>query len=98
MFYCEPCREKNNWPGIRPSSRGKCELCGDATACYDAPSSFLPKPPKRCLICSSEIPSPEIAINVAASFGMIAGHLCSPECGITAMKKVQKAKKDSCLM
>jgi hypothetical protein len=44
MFYCEPCREKNNWPGIIKVSYGKCEECGGIRGCYDVPTAALPKP------------------------------------------------------
>ena len=42
MFYCEPCREKNDWPGIVALSYGPCEMCGKTAECYDIPSHLLP--------------------------------------------------------
>lgn len=44
MFYCDPCKQKNDWPGFLFSSFGKCEVCGSHTGCYDVPSRLLPKP------------------------------------------------------
>src|SRR4030095_4365773 len=42
MFYCEPCRKVNDWPGILTSSYGKCENCGVNSACYNTSTSALP--------------------------------------------------------
>lgn len=42
MFYCEACREKNDWPDSIMTSRGRCEVCGETANCYDRPSSSLP--------------------------------------------------------
>lgn len=42
MFFCEPCRVANQWPGIVQFSRGPCEVCGVVSACYDVPSKHLP--------------------------------------------------------
>lgn len=42
MFYCEPCRLKEDWPTSWFRSRGTCEICGTVDACYDTPSSALP--------------------------------------------------------
>lgn len=42
MFFCEECRERRSWPGLWPSSRGPCEVCGKTRDCYDVPSSRLP--------------------------------------------------------
>lgn len=44
MFYCEPCRLVNAWPGAFSVSRGTCEVCGIDSECYDRPSSTLPMP------------------------------------------------------
>lgn len=43
MLYCYPCKEERRYPGTFPTSYGKCEVCGQTTHCYDAPSSALPK-------------------------------------------------------
>lgn len=43
MFYCEPCRIKNNWPESFGRSRGPCEMCGKNAICWDRPSSSLPE-------------------------------------------------------
>lgn len=43
MFYCEPCRVKNNWPhAIGFGSAGHCEVCNTVAVCHDVPSSRLP--------------------------------------------------------
>lgn len=47
MFFCEKCRDKNDWPiGIlgEPTSFGNCEMCSGQgrQPCYDIPSSYLP--------------------------------------------------------
>lgn len=47
MFYCDPCRVKNNWPEGLLYSLGKCELCNTRALCYDRPSRSLPEAPKR---------------------------------------------------
>jgi hypothetical protein len=48
MFYCEECREMNQWPDSLMGVFNVCELCGRATACWEQPSSSLPIPkPKR---------------------------------------------------
>lgn len=48
MFYCDPCRIKNEWPEmigfLFMASRGKCEMCGKHAACHDVPSSHLSNP------------------------------------------------------
>lgn len=41
MFFCEECNRANDWPGIRLSSWGTCEVCGRSDACYDVPSKYL---------------------------------------------------------
>lgn len=46
MFFCEECKQRNNWPGIWAFSYGDCEICGTRAHCYDVPSKHLP-PPKR---------------------------------------------------
>lgn len=43
MFYCEPCREKRDWPEGIMRSLGPCELCGNKDYCYDVPSKYLPE-------------------------------------------------------
>lgn len=45
MFFCEPCREERDWPGVVPLTFGRCEVCEQGPqACYDIPSSRLPIP------------------------------------------------------
>lgn len=44
MFFREPCREERRWPGIIPTSYGRCEVCEKAAPCHDIPSSYLPAP------------------------------------------------------
>lgn len=44
MFFCDPCRVANGWPGIVALSRGPCEVCGTVADCYDVPSKHLPEP------------------------------------------------------
>jgi len=47
MFYCNKCKEKNNWPESISKSMGGCEICGDNNAlCNDVPSSRLPEKEK----------------------------------------------------
>lgn len=46
MFYCEPCREKREWPESIMRSEGPCECCGETAVCYDMPSRLLPIPKK----------------------------------------------------
>jgi hypothetical protein len=41
MFYCETCRQRNNWPGIIPTSIGPCENCGRQAACYNVKARHL---------------------------------------------------------
>jgi len=41
MFYCEPCRQKRQWPESMSQSRGTCECCDVYAVCYDAPSAIL---------------------------------------------------------
>ncbi len=47
MFYCDPCRKENKWPGIMTGSVGPCEVCGKVRPCYDVPTSVLPKKDKN---------------------------------------------------
>jgi hypothetical protein len=42
MFFCEKCREKNDWPDSIMKSFGKCEVCGEHASCNDVPSRALP--------------------------------------------------------
>jgi hypothetical protein len=44
MFFCEPCRDKNEWPASIMKSTGTCEMCGEHAICHDIPSSALPRP------------------------------------------------------
>ncbi len=54
MFYCEKCKIKYGWPGIMPSSRGKCECCDEVAYCYDVPSGHLPDPKEQvCEQCEN---------------------------------------------
>jgi hypothetical protein len=41
MFFCDPCKKENRWPGLIALSHGKCEVCGVNAPCYDVPSSEL---------------------------------------------------------
>ncbi len=43
MYYCEECREKNEWPESLAQSKGTCELCRKYRVCHDRKSSTLPK-------------------------------------------------------
>lgn len=45
MFFCDPCKIENKWPGNFMTSYGKCELCEKSAPCYDVPSKYLPGPP-----------------------------------------------------
>lgn len=47
MFFCEECKKKKGWPGLIPSSYGRCEICGKGAGCYDVPSRYLPVPEKK---------------------------------------------------
>lgn len=47
MFYCDPCREKNDWPQSMMKSEGPCEVCGVVRICFDMPSRLLPLPKKN---------------------------------------------------
>ena len=47
MFYCEPCRKKNEWPESLCGSYGRCECCGRMSVCNDVPSSCLPTPKRK---------------------------------------------------
>jgi len=42
MFYCDPCKRKNNWPESINGSKGQCEVCKKLTVCHHVPSSQLP--------------------------------------------------------
>lgn len=46
MFFCEPCRERHNWPDSLTTSLGECELCNQHAVCWSVPSRHLPPPPK----------------------------------------------------
>lgn len=45
MFFCEPCRKKEDWPESLLLSKGRCEICKKTAICHDVKSSDLPKPP-----------------------------------------------------
>ncbi len=47
MFYCEECREKNEWPESLAQSKGNCEKCGKHGVCHDRPHSSLPTPKRK---------------------------------------------------
>lgn len=44
MFYCDSCRDKNEWPDGLMKSFGPCECCGNVAQCSDISSSQLPLP------------------------------------------------------
>lgn len=46
MFYCEPCRAKNDWPkSLSVKSEGKCENCAESgVICHDVPTHLLDDP------------------------------------------------------
>lgn len=44
MFYCGKCADEREWPDSLFKSRGRCEICGQAAACNDVPSKYLPMP------------------------------------------------------
>jgi hypothetical protein len=44
MFYCDSCRDKNDWPDGLMKSFGPCECCGTTDRCSDVPGSQLPMP------------------------------------------------------
>ncbi len=43
MFYCDKCKEKNEWPDSWSKSYGSCEICKTVSSCNDVPSSYLGK-------------------------------------------------------
>lgn len=47
MFYCEPCRLKNEWPESFGFSRGQCEVCEKYDICHSRASSTLPMPKRK---------------------------------------------------
>ncbi len=42
MFYCDSCRQENQWPESFVGSYGPCEVCGNVTFCNDRSSDQLP--------------------------------------------------------
>lgn len=44
MYYCERCREENDWPASIGKSRGRCECCGKIATCNDVSIKNLPAP------------------------------------------------------
>jgi hypothetical protein len=54
MFYCEPCRKKNDWPESWSKSQGACEMCNKLARCNDVPSSALPMPTRRVRVVKSK--------------------------------------------
>ncbi len=43
MFFCEHCKDSNDWPASVYKSLGKCEVCGTQNVlCNDIPSKYLP--------------------------------------------------------
>lgn len=50
MFFCNPCREANNWPESMVRSRGTCEVCVTGPVeCFDVRSPLLPPAPEPVL-------------------------------------------------
>lgn len=43
MFYCDPCKDKYNYPELIHKSLGTCEICKQQAICNDVPTSQLPK-------------------------------------------------------
>ena len=43
VFYCDECRDKNEWPSAFMQSYGKCEICDITGQCHDTPSHNLPE-------------------------------------------------------
>jgi hypothetical protein len=52
MFFCDPCRVKNDWPYKLGTSVGNCEVCGKRALCFDVPSSLLPAPEPESVPCN----------------------------------------------
>ena len=43
MFYCDHCKDENDWPGSIARSLGRCEVCKrPGELCNDVPSRLLP--------------------------------------------------------
>jgi len=47
MFYCNSCKESNNYPESLSKSIGSCKLCGAYGVCNDVQSHMLPTPKER---------------------------------------------------
>jgi hypothetical protein len=65
MFFCEPCRVKNEWPESTLKSFGRCEECGTEAGCHDVPSHALPArgpKPKRTKKKREEVPTPKFML------------------------------------
>jgi predicted ATP-dependent serine protease len=82
MFFCEPCRVKNEWPESTLKSFGRCEECGHKTRCHDVPSmpSREPKPKKERK--KKETPTPKFMLithtletNIETAFKRLGGQL-----------------------
>ena len=41
MYFCEPCRDRKNWPDSATVASERCEVCGTQSHCYDVPSIML---------------------------------------------------------
>ena len=74
MFYCERCREKNDWPDSLTRSYAPCEVCKKTAMCFDRPSYSLPKKKESNMknIRGSGIPLIEYAI-IAIFLSIILG-------------------------
>ncbi len=60
MFYCDKCRDSNEWPDTLSKSDGPCECCGKKRLCNDIPIKDLPTQ-ERPTMCK-HIQLPLIAI------------------------------------
>lgn len=61
MFYCEKCKEKNNWPSSLFQSFGMCEICAKMDLCYDVHSSKLPPAVEsKKIVFAEDRPKPKI--------------------------------------
>lgn len=47
MFYCEPCRDRTDWPRNQdpPNVNAVCDLCGRTADCHEQLSRLLPAVP-----------------------------------------------------
>lgn len=81
MFFCEDCREANDWPTSLFRSHGRCEICAKSAHCYDVPSGALP--PVKWTLYDNETDKPikeaDMPAEVAARIRYFLRH---PETGI----------------